>query len=91
MNFDPSPYLLLYTLTCAGDNETNKHFSFFNIVQRILVTTNRFYSDTVKYPKITTHYTVHPRESDPRWKGEIKFTKIETERQCNELVTRMCS
>lgn len=25
-------------------------------------------SDATKYPKITTHYTIHPRENDPRWK-----------------------
>lgn len=25
-------------------------------------------SDAAKYPKITTHYTIHPREKDSRWK-----------------------
>lgn len=25
-------------------------------------------SEAAKYPKITTHYTIHPRENDPRWK-----------------------
>lgn len=25
-------------------------------------------SDAAKYPKITTHYTIQPREKDPRWK-----------------------
>lgn len=76
MNFDPSPYLLnnlhynrLYG--CLFDNKT-KTILISIIVQRILVTTNRFYSDTVKYPKITTHYTIHPRESDPRWKGKAR-------------------
>lgn len=39
-------------------------------MQRIFLNTNRFYSDVAKYPKITTHYTVHPRESDSRWKGK---------------------
>uniref|UniRef100_A0A6M2DR99 Electron transfer flavoprotein-ubiquinone oxidoreductase n=1 Tax=Xenopsylla cheopis TaxID=163159 RepID=A0A6M2DR99_XENCH len=29
--------------------------------------TARKYSDSA-YPKITTHYTIHPRENDPRWK-----------------------
>uniref|UniRef100_U5ES10 Electron transfer flavoprotein-ubiquinone oxidoreductase n=1 Tax=Corethrella appendiculata TaxID=1370023 RepID=U5ES10_9DIPT len=30
---------------------------------------NRHYSsDALKYPKITTHYTIHPREKDARWK-----------------------
>lgn len=36
---------------------------------------HRFYSDVSKiYPKITTHYTIHPRENDPRWK-EIDMTR----------------
>lgn len=25
------------------------------------------------FPKITTHYTVHPRDKDPRWKGSVFF------------------
>lgn len=25
-------------------------------------------TETAKYPKITTHYTIHPRENDARWK-----------------------
>lgn len=25
-------------------------------------------SEAAKYPKITTHYTIYPRENDPRWK-----------------------
>ncbi|XP_060652255.1 electron transfer flavoprotein-ubiquinone oxidoreductase, mitochondrial [Drosophila nasuta] len=28
----------------------------------------RSVSEAAKYPKITTHYTLHPREKDPRWK-----------------------
>lgn len=35
----------------------------------------RLYSDVSKqYPKITTHYTIHPRENDPRWK-DIDMTR----------------
>ena len=31
-------------------------------------------SDALKYPKITTHYTIHPRDVDPRWKGiKVQF------------------
>lgn len=33
----------------------------------------RYYSD--QFPKITTHYTIHPRDKDPRWKGEYQFSK----------------
>ncbi|GBN79400.1 hypothetical protein AVEN_58532-1 [Araneus ventricosus] len=29
---------------------------------------NRFYCTRVA-PKITTHYTIVPRETDPRWEG----------------------
>lgn len=28
----------------------------------------RSVSEAAKYPKITTHYTLHPREKDERWK-----------------------
>lgn len=31
------------------------------------------YCSSVATPKITTHYTVHPRETDPRWKGMFKI------------------
>ncbi|XP_032522791.2 electron transfer flavoprotein-ubiquinone oxidoreductase, mitochondrial [Danaus plexippus] len=34
-------------------------------VGRLINAVRRLYSD---YPKITTHYTIHPRENDPRWK-----------------------
>lgn len=36
-------------------------------------------SDAAKYPKITTHYTIHPRENDPRWKD------IPLERDADEV------
>lgn len=26
-------------------------------------------TDALKYPKITTHYSVHPRDKDARWTG----------------------
>lgn len=31
------------------------------------------YCSSVATPKITTHYTVHLRETDPRWKGMFKI------------------
>lgn len=31
------------------------------------------YCSSVATSKITTHYTVHPRENDPRWKGMFKI------------------
>lgn len=31
------------------------------------------YYSSVATPKITTHYTVHPRENDSRWKGMFKI------------------
>ncbi|XP_022901839.2 electron transfer flavoprotein-ubiquinone oxidoreductase, mitochondrial [Onthophagus taurus] len=37
----------------------------------------RCFSD-VAFPKITTHYTIYPREKDPRWK-DIKFERFEDE------------
>lgn len=29
---------------------------------------SRFFCSSLTYPKITTHYTVKPRDQDPRWK-----------------------
>lgn len=42
--------------------------SFLTVRRLIHPSLGRFYSDAAKYPKITTHYTIHPRENDPRWK-----------------------
>jgi len=40
----------------------------------------RLYSwNEQSFPKITTHYTVHPRENDPRWKD------VEMEREADEV------
>ncbi|RVE41349.1 hypothetical protein evm_014003 [Chilo suppressalis] len=36
----------------------------------------RLYSDV--YPKITTHYTIHPRDKDPRWK-EVNMERMAEE------------
>ncbi|XP_055312000.1 electron transfer flavoprotein-ubiquinone oxidoreductase, mitochondrial [Sitodiplosis mosellana] len=36
-------------------------------------------TEAAKYPKITTHYTVYPRESDPRWKD------VSMERDADEV------
>lgn len=33
-----------------------------------------------KFRRITTHYTIIPRESDPRWKGIIYKYEIEYEK-----------
>lgn len=41
---------------------------FYFPVGRLTNAARRLYSDV--YPKITTHYTVYPRDKDPRWKGE---------------------
>ncbi|XP_047998829.1 electron transfer flavoprotein-ubiquinone oxidoreductase, mitochondrial [Leguminivora glycinivorella] len=35
-------------------------------VGRLTNAARRLYSD--QFPKITTHYTIHPRDKDPRWK-----------------------
>lgn len=50
---------------------------FFLVAQQRLqqVFFNRAYSDA-KYPKITTHYTVVPREKDLRWKGSWIILKL---------------
>ncbi|KAK7601525.1 hypothetical protein V9T40_008966 [Parthenolecanium corni] len=48
-----------------------------SVVRSISRTSNRFYSD-VAHPKITTHYTVVPRESDERWK-EVNMERFEDE------------
>lgn len=56
-------------------NKNNYAFS----VQK-LITPNairRSISDAVKYPKITTHYTVCPREKDERWKGKLTFEQYD--------------
>ncbi|KOB69360.1 Electron transfer flavoprotein-ubiquinone oxidoreductase [Operophtera brumata] len=37
-------------------------------VGRLTNAARRLYSDV--YPKITTHYTIHPRDKDPRWKAQ---------------------
>jgi len=41
--------------------------------------TRRYYSDQI-FPKITTHYTIVPRETDSRWKGlylcMVIYTKV---------------
>lgn len=44
-------------------------FYFYNsfLAQKINIL-SRCFSDQA-FPKITTHYTIHPREKDPRWKG----------------------
>ncbi|XP_024939640.1 electron transfer flavoprotein-ubiquinone oxidoreductase, mitochondrial isoform X3 [Cephus cinctus] len=43
-------------------------FTTSKILQRLQAASNRAYSEGT-FPKITTHYTVVPRETDPRWKG----------------------
>lgn len=43
-------------------------YFFYFPVGRLTNAARRWYSDV--YPKITTHYTVYPRDKDPRWKGE---------------------
>lgn len=40
-------------------------------------------STTVSVPKITTHYTVIPREKDPRWKNVDMKRQIE---QCDVVI-----
>ncbi|CAG9782291.1 unnamed protein product [Diatraea saccharalis] len=42
-------------------------------VGRLTNAARRLYSDV--YPKITTHYTIHPRDKDPRWK-EINMERM---------------
>ena len=43
----------------------------YNVPAHSLVRlSQRFYSSE-STPKITTHYTIVPRESDQRWKGKI--------------------
>jgi electron-transferring-flavoprotein dehydrogenase len=32
----------------------------------------RYYSEQI-FPKITTHYSIVPRETDPRWKGRFMY------------------
>ncbi|CAL8079374.1 unnamed protein product [Orchesella dallaii] len=39
---------------------------------------SRGYSSDPTTPKITTHYTIHPRESDPRWK-EVEMERVADE------------
>ncbi|KAI5640269.1 electron transfer flavoprotein-ubiquinone oxidoreductase, 4Fe-4S domain-containing protein [Phthorimaea operculella] len=45
-------------------------------VGRLTNAARRSYSDV--YPKITTHYTVHPRDKDPRWK-DINMERLAEE------------
>ena len=42
------------------------HLFLFSALRPLLY--NRLYSSE-SVPKITTHYTIVPRETDPRWKG----------------------
>ncbi|GAB0090384.1 Electron transfer flavoprotein-ubiquinone oxidoreductase [Sergentomyia squamirostris] len=41
--------------------------------------TRRYASDAAKFPRITTHYTLHPREKDSRWKD------VDMERSVDEV------
>ncbi|VEN45560.1 unnamed protein product [Callosobruchus maculatus] len=50
--------------------------SSFKVAKQVRIVT-RHYSE-LQCPKITTHYTIHPREKDPRWK------EIEMERFADE-------
>jgi electron-transferring-flavoprotein dehydrogenase len=34
----------------------------------VVLSQTRCYSVSKEFPKITTHYTIHPREKDERWK-----------------------
>ena len=52
----------------------------------------------MKFPKITTHYTIHPREKDARWKGKVHTsifllfqykTKIFTKFLTNKLTVKV--
>ncbi|KAJ8720724.1 hypothetical protein PYW08_006189 [Mythimna loreyi] len=45
-------------------------------VGRLTNAAKRLYSDA--YPKITTHYTIHPRDKDPRWK-DISMERVAEE------------
>ncbi|GBP77356.1 Electron transfer flavoprotein-ubiquinone oxidoreductase, mitochondrial, partial [Eumeta japonica] len=45
-------------------------------VGRLTNAARRLYSDV--YPKITTHYTIHPRDKDPRWK-DVNMERIAEE------------
>ncbi|XP_068615585.1 electron transfer flavoprotein-ubiquinone oxidoreductase, mitochondrial-like, partial [Brachionichthys hirsutus] len=45
---------------------------------QLYTTLNRRTCSSVSTPRITTHYTIHPREKDPRWEG------IEMERFVDE-------
>lgn len=55
-----------FTLVCFGSGFNNLSLKFS--VGRLTKAAKRLYSDA--YPKITTHYTIHPRDKDPRWKGK---------------------
>lgn len=44
---------------------------FFLVNKLIKPLATRCMSDAAKYPKITTHYTVCPRDKDERWKGNL--------------------
>lgn len=46
------------------------------IVQKFQWIFQRVYSQE-KFPKITTHYTIVPRELDQRWKGDDMIYKYE--------------
>lgn len=51
----------------------NSRYSFFTVPNANLA--KKYFSDQA-FPKITTHYTIHPRENDPRWK-EVKMERFE--------------
>lgn len=52
----------------------NLTYLSFILVKRLVRLSNRSYSNTT-VPKITTHYTVVPREKDPRWK-DVKMERF---------------
>lgn len=37
---------------------------------QLYTTLNRRTCSSVSTPRITTHYTIHPRDKDPRWQGK---------------------
>ena len=63
--------LINYNLLPWFSNQSlNADFLLISALPRLQ---SRLYSsDSV--PKITTHYTVVPRETDPRWKGNFCYS-----------------
>lgn len=60
----------MFKLESLRSNEVFNTTSFISANRLFHSSFVRSVTDVAKYPKITTHYTINPRDKDERWKGK---------------------